>query len=86
MEGFWTGGHKSQIDATGLEHQLLLLLSRFRRVPDSVRPHRRQPTRLPRPWDSPGKNTGVGYHFLLQCMKVKSESAGPKVLFCFLLS
>ena len=41
---------------------------------DSVRPHRRQPTRLPRPWDSPGKNTGVGCHFLLQYMKVKSES------------
>ena len=41
---------------------------------DSVRPHRRQPTRLLCPWDSPGKNTGVGYHFLLQCMKVKSES------------
>ena len=41
---------------------------------DSVRPHRRQPTRLPRPWDSPGKNTGVGCHFLLQCMKVKTES------------
>ena len=41
---------------------------------DSVRPHRRQPTRLPRPWDSPGKNTGVGCHFLLQCMKVKNES------------
>ena len=41
---------------------------------DSVRPHRKQPTRLPRPWDSPGKNTGVGCHFLLQCMKVKSES------------
>ena len=41
---------------------------------DSVRPHRRQPTRLPRPWDSPGKNTGVGCHFLLQCMKMKSES------------
>ena len=37
-------------------------------------PHRRQPTRLPRPWDSPGKNTGVGCHVLLQCMKVKSES------------
>ena len=37
-------------------------------------PHRRQPTRLPRPWDSPGKNTGVGCHFLLQGMKVKSES------------
>ena len=41
---------------------------------DSVRPHRRQPTRLPHPWDSPGKNSGVGCHFLLQCMKVKSES------------
>ena len=41
---------------------------------DSVQPHRRQPTRLPHPWDSPGKNTGVGYHFLLQCIKVKSES------------
>ena len=41
--------------------------------PDSVQPHRRQPTRLPRPWDSPGKNTGVGCYFLLQCMKVKSE-------------
>ena len=41
---------------------------------DSVQPHRRQPTRLPHPWDSPGKNTGVGCHFLLQCMKVKSRS------------
>ena len=41
---------------------------------DSVRLHRRQPNRLPRPWDSPGKNTGVGCHFLLQCLKVKSES------------
>ena len=41
---------------------------------DSVRPHRRQPTRLPRPWDSPGKNTGVRCHSLLQCMTVKSES------------
>ena len=41
---------------------------------DSVRPHRRQPTRLPHPWDSPGKNTGVGGHLLLRCMKVKSES------------
>ena len=40
---------------------------------DSVQPHRWQPTRLPHPWDSPGKNTGVGCHFLLQCMKVKSE-------------
>ena len=41
---------------------------------DSVRPHRWQPSRLPLLWDSPGKNTGVGCHFLLQCMKVKSES------------
>ena len=41
---------------------------------DSVWPHRRQPTRLRRPWDPPGKNTGVGCHFLLQCMKEKSES------------
>ena len=41
---------------------------------DSVRPHRRQPTRLPCPWDYPGKNTGVACRFLLQCMKVKSES------------
>ena len=41
---------------------------------DSVRPHRRQPTRLPHPWDSPGKNTGVGCHFLLQFLRVKSES------------
>ena len=40
----------------------------------SVRPHRQQPMRLPRPWDSPGKNTGVGCHFLLRCMKMKSES------------
>ena len=43
-------------------------------VPDSVQTHRWQPTRLPRPWDSPGKNIGVGCHFLLQCIKVKNES------------
>ena len=41
---------------------------------DSVQPHGRQPTRLPCPWDSPGKNTGAGCPFFLQCMKVKSES------------
>ena len=41
---------------------------------DSVRPYRQQPTRLHHPWDSPGKNTGVGCHFLLQGMKVESES------------
>ena len=43
-------------------------------VSDSVLSHRWQPSRLPRPWDSPGKNTGVGCHFLLQCMKMESES------------
>ena len=55
---------------------VLLLLSHFSCVwlSDSVQPHRQQPTSLLRPWDSPGKNTGVGRHFLLQCMKVKSES------------
>ena len=46
---------------------------------DSVRPHRRQPIRLPCPWDSPGKNTGVGCHFLLQCMKWKVK---VKLLSC----
>ena len=44
--------------------RLLLLLSHFSCVRLCV-PHRRQPTRLPHPWDSPGKNTGVGCHFLL---------------------
>ena len=43
-------------------------------VSDSVRPHRGQPTRPRHPWDTPGKNTGVGCHFLLQCIKVKSKS------------
>ena len=46
---------------------------------DSVQSHRWQPTRLCHPWDSPGKNTGVGCHFLLQCMKVKSESEVPQL-------
>ena len=41
---------------------------------NSVQPHRQQPTRPRHPWDSPGKNIGVGCHFLLQCMKMKSES------------
>ena len=50
----------------------------------SVRPHRWQPTRLPHPWDSLGKNTGVGCHFLLQCMKVKSQS--EVVQLCLTLS
>ena len=50
----------------------------------TLRPQRRQPTRLPCPWDSPGTNTGVGCHFLLQCMKVKSES--EVVQLCLTLS
>ena len=48
---------------------------------DSVQSHRRQPTRLPRPWDSPGKNTGVGCHFLLQCRKVKVKLLSRAQLF-----
>ena len=62
---------------------LLLLLSPFSRIPLCVT-HRQQPTRLPHPWDSPGKNTGVGCHFLLQCMKVKSESEVAQL--CLILS
>ena len=52
---------------------LLLLLSRFSRVRLCATPETAA-HQVPRPWDSPGKNTGVGCHFLLQCMKVKSES------------
>ena len=50
---------------------ILVLLTIGSIMSDSVRPHRRQLTRLPHPWDSPGKNSGVGCHFLLQCMKVQ---------------
>ena len=53
--------------------EALLLLSHFSRV-QLCATHRWQPIQLPWPWDSPGRNTGVGCHFLLQCMKVKSES------------
>ena len=52
----------------------MYLLLALNNINDSVQPHRRQLIRLPHPRDSPGKNTGVGCHFLLQCMKVKSES------------
>ena len=55
-------------------HPLLLLLLSHFSVSYSEWPHRRQPTRLPHPWDSPSKSTGVGCHFLRQCMKLKSES------------
>ena len=53
---------------------------------NSVRPHRRQPTRLPHPWDSPGKNTGVGCYFLLQCMKVKVKNESEVTQSCPTLS
>ena len=53
---------------------LLVLLSCFSRVRFCVTPQMAAPQGYPHPWDSPGKNTGVGCHFLLQCMKVKSES------------
>ena len=65
--------HNSVEKTDHIRGKMLLLLLLLQSC-DSVRPHRRQPTRLPHPWDSPGKNTGVGCHFLLQCMKVKSES------------
>ena len=58
---------------TFLKGMLLLLLLLLQSCL-TVQPYRWQPPRLPRPWDSPVKNTGVGCHFLLQCMKVKSES------------
>ena len=64
---YWSGCHAL------LKKGLLLLLSHFNRVRLCVT-QRQQPTRLRRPRDSPGKNTGVGCHFLLQCMKAKSES------------
>ena len=50
---------------------------------DSVRPQRRQPTRLPRPWDSPGKNTGVGCHFLLQIIIIDSDNSDASNLTTF---
>ena len=59
-----------------IESLIMLMLSCFSHVRLCVTP---QPTRLPRPWDSPGKNTGVGCHFLLQCMKEKSESEGAQL-------
>ena len=62
-----------QGNANENNNELLLLLSRFSRI-RLCATHRRQPTRLPRPWESPGKNTGVGCHCLLHCVKVKSES------------
>ena len=55
------------------EHIAAAAAAKLLQLCPTLRPHRRQPTRLPHPWDSLGKNTGVSCHFLLQCMKVKSE-------------
>ena len=57
-----------------LHHLSLAAAAKSLQSCPTLQPHRRKPTRLPRPWDSPGKTTGVGCHFLLQCKKVKSES------------
>ena len=65
-------GHGS--DFISSFHAMLCYAKSLQSCPTLCDPLEWQPTRLPRPWDSPGKNTGVGCHFLLQCMKVKSES------------
>ena len=64
-----TRGHREKIS----QHAAAAAAKLLQSCP-TLRPQRRQPTRLPHPWDSPGKNTGLGCHFLLQYMKVKSES------------
>ena len=69
----WFANILLRISASMFLSDISLLLSRFSHV-RLCATHRREPIRLPHPWDSPGKNTGVGCHFLLQCMKVKSES------------
>ena len=66
-----------------IRYHILLQLQFIRSVvSDSVQPHRWQPNRLPHPWDSPDKNTAVGCHFLLQCMKVKSQSESEVAQSC----
>ena len=69
----WNSLRRIPVKYKNLSWLLMLLLSCFSRVRLCVT-RRWQTTRLPRPWDSPGKSTGAGCHFLLQCMKVKSES------------
>ena len=70
----WLSTHVRAHTHTSMSYAAAVSVRHVSVVSDSVRPHRRQPTRLPCPWDSPGKNTGVGCHFLLKCMKVKRES------------
>ena len=66
-EDYIVPSHRVRVEVAAAAAKLLQLCL-------TLQPHRRQPTRLHCPWDSPGKNTGVGCHFLLRCMKVKSES------------
>ena len=77
-------GQESTVKTINGKMLLLLLIASV--VSNSVRPHRWQPTRLCHPWDSPGKSTGVGCHFFLQCMKVKSESESEVAKSCPTLS
>ena len=70
--------HRFHLTTSILIDRKLLLLLVTSVVSDSVQPHRRQPTRLPRPWDSSGKNTGVGCHFLLQSVFSTSPLLLPR--------
>ena len=78
--GMWTEQHSwgccsAQVRGTmSLSTEFAAATAKSLQSCPTLRPHRRQPTRLHRPWDSPGKNTGVGCHFLLQCIRVKSKS------------
>ena len=69
----WLNIYESSLVHSNVKMWLLLLLGRVSRVRLCATPQT-VAHQAPRPWDSPGKNTGVGCHFLLQCMKVKSES------------
>ena len=71
-----TLSHASNLDWWSVSHMIIHNAAAAKLLQSclTLRSHRRQPTRLPRPWGSPGKNTGVGCHFLLQCIKMKSES------------
>ena len=75
---FWkkifTKFKKTKLELAALSHLFAAAAAKSPQSCPTLRPQRRQPNRLPRPWDSPGKNTGVGCHFPLQCMKVKSKS------------
>jgi len=68
----WTQSNQ-KIKKHFLKHLTAAAAKSLQQCPTLCDPIRWHPTRLPHPWDSPGKNTGVGCHFLLQCMKVKSE-------------